>query len=169
MKKRWIIGLVVIGLALTIGCKKIEPQRVVVPELLNSTVQEARRLAEEHGLLIEVVDRKPSFTVPEGLICEQEPLVGSLVKKNTTIKVVVSAGTKVEETTVPNLIALTLEEAERALVDAKLRKGKVDVCPSSQIPKGKIITTSPPPGEKVVTQSVVNITISAGRKRWRRK
>lgn len=165
MKKSWIMGLVVMGLVVTIGCKKIKPQRVVVPELLNSTVQEARGIAKEHGLLVEVVERKPSFSVPEGFICEQEPMVGSLVKKNTTIKVAVSAGTGVEETTVPNLVNLTLGEAERLLVDARLRKGKVNTCPSSQMPRGKIIITSPVSGKKVVTQTMVNITISTGRKR----
>ena len=158
----WIVGLAIIGLFLS--CERIKPQTgtVVVPDFLNSTVQEARHLGEEYGLLIEVVERKPSFSVPEGFICEQEPFAGSLVKKDTPIKVTISKGTGVEETTVPNLVNLTLGEAERLLVDAKLQKGEVNTCPSSQIPEDQIIRTSPLPGEKVVTHTMVNITISGG-------
>lgn len=160
MRREWIVGLAIIGLV--IGCERIQPKTVIVPDFRSSTVQEARRLAEEYGLLIEVMNKKPSFAIPEGRICEQEPMVGSLVEKNAAIKVVVSAGREVEETTVPNLISLSLDEAERLLMDAKLSKGEVNICYSEQMPEGKIIRTSPLPGEKVVTHTTVNITISGG-------
>jgi hypothetical protein len=68
-------------------------QRVTVPDLVGSGVDDAERKIERRGLSLER-KRGGGFLdslVPKGLgVCEQEPAAGSEVRRGTTVRVVVA-------------------------------------------------------------------------------
>ncbi len=64
---------------------------------------------------------------------------------------------------VPNLLNMTQAQAEQRLQDAGLELGAVDRKASEDVPKGRVITQDPDPGEFRAEGSKVDITLSTGK------
>jgi beta-lactam-binding protein with PASTA domain len=97
--------------------------------------------------------------IKKNCILSQELTVGSRVKKDSRILVVVSAG--VESTVVPNIIGLPLEEAQKALSDANLtwetREEEYQAAP------GTVAVQSVEPGaEEIQTGTTITLLVSKG-------
>ncbi len=135
---------------------------VEVPDLKNSTVENAKIALKSKGLLIEVVGVVESAEVAEGLIAEQSPMAGSVVKKGATVKVWLSKG--VPERIVPYLVGLSLSDATHKLDALNLKVGKIENQYSDEIPENHIIATEPPSGTKVPKGTAVNLVVSLGPK-----
>lgn len=91
LKKRgWITGLAIFILAMGITCKR--PQTVVVPNLIDNTVDVARVIVTESHLLLSVDGEVTSSTISKGRICKQSPMRGSKVEKWTAVRVWLSRG-----------------------------------------------------------------------------
>ncbi len=135
---------------------------VEVPDLKNSTVENAKVALRNRGLLVEVTGEIESADVAEGLIAEQSPMAGSVVKRGTTIKVWLSKG--VPERTVPYLVGLSLADATHKLDLLNLKIGKIESEYSDEVPKDHIIATQPPSGTKIPKGSAVNLVVSLGPK-----
>ena len=95
----------------------------------------------------------------------QEPIGGLLVPQGITVTLYVSMGDRVQ---VPDLIGLTLEEAQQALEAVGLQLGFVnyqtqeDMPPGvdiAQFPVGTVISSLPVKGTWVSRGSVVHIAI----------
>ncbi len=88
-KRGWMIGLAMLILIMGISCGR---PTVVVPNLIDNTVDVARVIVAESQLLLSVEGEEESSTIPEGRICRQSPMRGSKVEKWTTVKVWLSRG-----------------------------------------------------------------------------
>lgn len=159
-KKGWIVGLGLLVLGL--GCKK--PQTVIVPDLMDNTVDAARQIVAESQLLLSVDGEMFSSTISKGRICQQSPMRGSKVERWTTVKVWVSKGPEIVKHAVPNLIGSGLSEAKKVLQNIGLKVGKIDTTYSEKIAKGYIVSTNPLAGVEVPSGTSIDITISAGPK-----
>lgn len=163
-RKRWIVGLALMGLfALGTKCPK-PPKTVIVPDLMDNTVDAARQIVAESKLLLSVEGEVFSSTIAKGRICKQSPMRGSKVKRWITVKVWVSKGPEIVKHAVPNLIGSELSEAKKILQNINLKVGKIDTAHSKKIAKGYIISTDPVAGVEVPSGTSVDITISAGPK-----
>lgn len=182
-KKRWIVGLaslvIAIGL-LGLKCEEepselpatipVKSAEVIVPELRNNTVDAARLIADESDLLFEVVGEEESLEFPEGHICRQNPMRGSKVNRRISIKVWVSKGPgeevappKKEPATVrvPSVIGMKVERAKQAILAAGLRVGRVYTEPTTEHYEYTVFRQYPRPGKRVVRGSRVNLTVAA--------
>ena len=63
-----------------------------VPNLVNTEIEEAQKKADESNLKFLITDKQFSTTIPENRILSQELAAGSLTEKESSIRVVVSAG-----------------------------------------------------------------------------
>src|SRR5699024_6808943 len=88
------------------------------------------------------------------------PEAGTLVKKGSSVNVVVSAGQ--EQLRVPSLIGQTVESAETVLANNNFVKGAVTEEFSDSVPKGQIISTEPAANAAAAKGSAVNLLISKG-------
>ncbi|MGH3363634.1 MAG: Stk1 family PASTA domain-containing Ser/Thr kinase [Nocardioidaceae bacterium] len=64
---------------------------------------------------------------------------------------------------VPNVINMTLAQAERALEDRGLALGEVEREASADVPKGKIVSQTPETGEFLEEQGEVDVVLSTGK------
>ncbi|MDE7290103.1 MAG: PASTA domain-containing protein [Oscillospiraceae bacterium] len=103
-----------------------------------------------------------SSEYPEGVIIEQKPAEGSeYLIGRTTVKCKISKGPRM--VTVSNVIGLDFEGANNILGDNdRFRVGFVSEY-SDDVPKGKVIATDPPAGEKAAYGSAVKVTVSGGK------
>ena len=149
-----IAGLLIAGFSLGI----IGKADIDVPDLSGKTVEEATKIAEAKDLKVEVDKYEESDEYKVGEIMDQDPPAGEKVRKNTTIKVIVSKGS--DESILPNVVGLTEKDATSILEDAGYKVEVKEV--TEPQPKGIVVNQSPSAGEKVKNGSTVTIEVSDG-------
>lgn len=92
-----------------------------------------------------------SNTVPAGVVISQTQTAGSMVPRGSTINFVVSKGPQI--VTVPNVIGMSLQQAEATLNQAGLTVGSV----YSYFGSNTVVATSPNAGSKVRAGTSVSI------------
>lgn len=96
---------------------------VIVPDTRGMPLPVAEEACRQRNLNLIVVGERYSETVPAGYVLEQDPAPSEGLKGGRTIRVVTSSGVRLER--VPDMIGGTLREAELAVENARLRRGRV--------------------------------------------
>lgn len=133
---------------------------VKVPDVVGLSKDEAQEILSQKKLGIKV-SQAPSDTYAKGLVISQDPGADTKVKKNTEIKVVISSGKAVKETTVPDVVGMSEDKAQQTLEDESL---VVDYKSeySDTVEEGKVISTNPGAGASVKEGSKVTMVVSQG-------
>ena len=121
------------------GAVAVEEGYTRVPNVVNQEREEAIRIAEDAGLLLQIYDKQYSNEIQRDRILKQEPGDAETVEKDSALRVVISAG--IERTIVPSVIGMTREAAEKLMKDKDL------------IPEMKEVEYAAAPGT-VVSQSL---------------
>ena len=102
---------------------------VVVPDVVNSYVEEATILAGAEGLRLQVADTTYNRRFKLGAIVEQKPMANSHTKRGSDLYVIVNAKT-VRQIPLPNLRDISFRQAEATLRSVGLALGEVTYQPS---------------------------------------
>ncbi|MFF1837111.1 Stk1 family PASTA domain-containing Ser/Thr kinase [Streptomyces sp. NPDC058231] len=150
-----LIGAILIGKSV-FGGGSGDNGKVDVPNMVGSTVDDARDLAKNAGVLLKVGSRKPCEDQPKGKICSQMPKDGQM-EQNETVTVVVSTGApKVE---VPDVTNQSEDDARKTLED-KGFSVQVVQSESSDAEPGTVLDQNPKGGAKAERESEVKITVA---------
>ena len=134
---------------------------VIVPDVTENTLEEAHHMLEESDLLCVKESEVYDPVVPEGYVISQKPRPYSNVKKGRRIHVVVSKGS--EQLTVPDVTrGISLRQAEIELKSSGFEMGSVSYQFSDDVPKGVVISQSPPPHGTASKGLCINVTVSSG-------
>ncbi|KRD40722.1 serine/threonine protein kinase [Oerskovia sp. Root918] len=141
----------------------ISSGNVSVPDLIGMTEADATSALAKLGLT-PVIKEQESPKTP-GTVIDQTPKPGPTKQgQQVTIvlaKEIVPAGP--EKTTVPgDLVGMTKDQAERALNGVQLNLGDVTEKESADVPKGRVISTSPGANAEVDEGTKVDLVISSG-------
>lgn len=139
---------------------RIKSADIVVPDLVGSTTEQARAIAESRNLLLVVGGEEENDKVPVNVICRQTPLLGSVVRSKSSITVFISKGSG--QITLPDLSDKGLSEATVTLSELGLKIGEVKSEEHDEIEKDKIISTIPEAGTMVQKGDVVTVVLSRG-------
>lgn len=160
-----IIGLIIL-FVLTIAITSFAidittPKDVLMPNLANMTLDEAKAKVEELKLKLEVQEERYDTEVEEGKIISQTPAYQDKykLKEKQTIQVVVSLGQKIVK--VPKVTGKTQEEAQQLLESEDLIVVIVEE-PSKKIEAGYVISQDIAENTEVGAGSTVTITVSTG-------
>lgn len=134
---------------------------VVVPALVGQTEEEARKLASESGIILNVKDRVFDSEYAEGLVCKQSVEAEQKVKKGYPVEILISKGAK--EIEVPNLVGEFSIAVKSILKSKGLEEGEIKT-ENSDKPSGMVIRQSPDAGEKVQMGTKVDYVYSEGPK-----
>ncbi len=130
----------------TLAVPPPEQQRVVVPDLIGSSLQEAEVQLDAAGL------RLGRVSGPAG-----EPVLSQSIepfaKVDPDSSVDVELGSPVEPRQVPDLLRLSKSQAERALAARQLRLGRVSGG------TGVVVGQDPPAGDRVPPGTKVDVTL----------
>ena len=102
---------------------------VIVPNVVNSYVEEATILAQAEGLRLQVADTTYNRRFKLGSIVEQKPAAASRTKRGGELYVIVNAKT-VRQIPLPNLRDISYRQAEATLRSIGLAVGEVTYQPS---------------------------------------
>ena len=115
---------------------------------------------DELGLKYESIAEENS-TVAENIIHRTDPVAGTIVVDNQTIKLFYNPPKELQE--VPNVEGLPSDEAQQVLSAAGFRIGTISAEESDAIAENAVIRTDPGAGEQVPQDTVINIVVSGGR------
>ena len=127
----------------------------------NKKKKKAEKLITENKLNMAVADKKWSDTIKKGNVISQDIAAGEKIEEGNTISVIISKG--IEQVKVPNVEGKTLEEAKKALKNAKLKADSTSTY-SDSVAEGKVIDQSIKAGTTVDKNKTVTVTISLGKK-----
>lgn len=161
-KKKWplIVGLLVL---LTIGAVVaavlLTPNRVVVEDVTDMTVEEAIRILEEQGFVIGEQEERNNEEIESGNIIETNPQAGREREKGTTVDLIVSIGK--EMTKMEDFIGKQRDDVMDTLDEFNSYDFREEY--SSEHAAGKIIAQTPEAGEEIhVNETDVVLTVSRG-------
>ncbi len=134
-------------------------EQVQVPNLRGCSLRDARITLEQLDLLLGTVTMSPS-TLPVETVVSQSVYTGRTVPKSTRIDIAVSSGPEIAQQPVPNLVSLSLDEAQTRLVEAGLRVGAITYRSSRTLVPNTVISQSPAGGHMVDPQTPIDLVIS---------
>ncbi|MFQ9308408.1 MAG: Stk1 family PASTA domain-containing Ser/Thr kinase [Paraclostridium sordellii] len=168
-KRRWKIAAVILSLILiaqiifigkiALGFKGNKVEQGTAPELINKTLDEAQDMAKELGVNIRVSVEEYNDKIDKNHIISQAPNAGSAIKAGDTITVVVSKGKN--QVSVPNVIGLTLTDAENIIRESKFEVGNKNYKYNPNVKKDVIINQSPGAGSSQ-SGGKIDLEISLG-------
>jgi len=132
---------------------------VSVPALVGKRMPEATALSEKAGLTLRLVGKRADPTVPVGAVAGQEPLAGSTLKANRTVRVWLSLGPRKRQ--VPDLVGSSLRSARLALDLADVPLARV-LEVDDAAPEGSVLMQQPPAGEVELLEGGVALLVSRG-------
>lgn len=160
-----VAGIVVIfGLLLLTGVinwKMLVPKSMIktrVPNVVNQSVDNAEKILAETNMLIQIVDKVESDSIPKDAVLSQNIPYGTEVKEGMILEVVVSGG--VGQVYMPDLTGLSKTEAENILKDMGLFV-KTQTA-ESEIKKDYVCEQQCEEGKAVDKGSEIILTISTG-------
>ncbi|MBC7333416.1 MAG: PASTA domain-containing protein [Actinobacteria bacterium] len=139
---------------------------VRVPPIENIPVAQAEKILKTYNLGLRIKEEVYSENIPERFIIDQSPKPDTSVPTNTYITVIISKGKENSDTiTMPNLIGLTLEEAENMLKELKLELGTISKVYSDSMGVNVILDQHPEFGKELKSGEKINLTVSIGEKK----
>jgi beta-lactam-binding protein with PASTA domain len=136
---------------------------LAVPDLGKATLAEARQLAHDVGLEIEVDEPGVFSTAVEpGAIATQEPPPGFHVKAGSKVTVRISLGG--ERVTVPDVREASLNTAQREIERSGLTLG-MRARVEGEGAADRVIATGPPVGEEVAPMTPVDLLVNSAPRR----
>ncbi len=133
-----------------------------VPNVVGNTQSGAAFRLEENGYSVGSITHAYSNTIPAGCVISQFPTAGELVATGSTVSLVISDGKEDTTVPVPNVVGLTLNEAETAIKKAGLTTGKVEYRPSPTVAEGIVLSQSVEPNERAEQQTEIDLIVSDG-------
>lgn len=167
----WIVKnilLAILAMAILIGGVQVmlnavtrHNKEIVVPDFTNMTVSEARRIAGQNDMKIEVTDSVYIKRMERGSVYRHTPGAGSHVKKGRRIMLTINA-VNPKSVTMPNLIGYSMRQAKAELLSRGLSLGKLiyvnDIATNnvlSQLYRSSEID----PGKKIESESVIDLVL----------
>jgi serine/threonine-protein kinase len=137
------------------------PDPVPVPAVQTKSVAEATEILREAGFELVVDSTREDPTLAPGLIIEQIPAAGELLRPGEAVRVIVSGGAG--QVVVPDVANLSSTAAQAALRAAPFRF-VVEVLeePSATVARGNAVRTDPPVGSPVDAGRAIRLYISSG-------
>lgn len=143
-----------------LGKNKEDIASVSTPDVQNIYLDDAQREIEKLGLKV-IIREEFNANVEKNYVISQTPVAGTEVKEGDTITIVLSKGAK--EAEVPNVVGITLGEAENILKENKLELGTITYEFSDSSNKGVVLRQNPKSGSGSVEEGDrINVVVSKG-------
>jgi eukaryotic-like serine/threonine-protein kinase len=134
------------------------PAPVPVPDLTGLTQDQATQRLVGAGLTLGPVNPRIDATIKAGIVIDWTGRGGQL-PKHSAVELVVSSGPPTVG--IPDVHGKSFADATAGLAQAQLTGVEVDAF-SDTVPKGQVVSTTPPAGTVVTVGAQVTVTVSKG-------
>lgn len=134
-------------------------QLIDVPRLIGKSERDARFTLVQRNLTPGEIVRKFTAEQPEDFVISQIIQPGSKVKKGTKVDLIISNGPVIGDIIIPDLIGKKLADAQKILLEKKLKVGKVTY-QSSDLPAGQIMDQYPKKDKSAKENTSVDLFVA---------
>jgi eukaryotic-like serine/threonine-protein kinase len=134
------------------------PFAVNVPNVVNLSDTDARKLLQKAGLGLRVSQIVPNVNIPPQTVMDQDPAGGAQAPPGSAVVVEESGGPNA--TTVPNVVGGTVNDARNALSQAGLSVGTIAQVADASTTPGTVVSQNPQPGSQTGAGSAVDLYIA---------
>lgn len=131
---------------------------VVVPDLVEMSLEDARQRLKEVKLNLTVSGQRYDSQVPEGCILSQLPSAGVHIKANRNIQVIVSLGPRANP--VPQLVGSSLRVARLLAAQNGYELGNISTVRLPGFPADQVIQQFPPPDSTESTGDRIDVLVN---------
>jgi serine/threonine-protein kinase len=135
------------------------PERYSVPQLAGRTQADAEQRIKDQKLTVGPVSKAYNETVPEGQVISTSPAADTQVKRASEVTLVISQGR--QPITLADWTGQPVDQAVKALTEAKLKVDATKHGWSDTVPKDAVISQSPATGT-LFTGGLVTLVVSKG-------
>lgn len=153
------------------GTSKVKPNRKVyltvatserpmatVPEVVNTSLNNARIQLQNHGLRVGNISVESSRF--RNVVLRQSIPYGTTVDRGTVVDLVISDGLGQQRVQIPEIVGLRLAEGQRMLRDAGLRVGSIQFRATNQVEPNRILAFSPNDRTELFEGEALNLVVS---------
>lgn len=119
-----VVVALIAGAMIFLNVATMHNKELSVPDLANMSVEEAKLVAEQAGMRIDVTDSAFVKRMKRGAVYRQNPAPGSKVKKGRRIALTINA-VNPRQITMPDLIGYSTRQAKAELLSRGLVLGKL--------------------------------------------
>lgn len=130
----------------------------ILPDITGIDKNVASKKLEALKMNFQITSEEFHSFYPKGYVIAQVPSAGSNVKKNATVRVIVSKGAP--SATVPHLKGISLREARLMIENAGLAMGEIVWFEDLSFPDGVVIESNPPAGTQLRQNSEVQLVVN---------
>jgi eukaryotic-like serine/threonine-protein kinase len=145
------IVVLVLSTAGTIRFFLQDVSTVSCPDVMGLDYEDAKRVADQAGLSAVAIKYEVKKDIPYNRVLAQKPEAAVPVRAGRTISVILADGPK--PTTIPQLVGLSVEEAQGELVARGMPVKKILYVPNEMI--GRVLAQTPGSGEGIAGDGVV--------------
>ena len=135
--------------------------KALTPNLIQTTIEDARVKINNTTFVLGTIDYV-NDDIDKGYIISQDPSANLEAADDTVINVVVSLGPEYNNAIMPKIRELTLEEAQKIIIEIGLEIDEITYEAHETIEKGAIISQSIAEGTEVDLDSMVSVVVSTG-------
>ncbi len=137
-------------------------QLVQVPSVRGLTLADAEMRLNSEGLKVGKKDKIYDDKFAVDVVISQDPLPGSEVESHSEINLMISRGKTPKKVSMPDLIGLSLEDAQKKIQDNNLLSGTIKRQESTAFFANQVIEQDTGSGVMIPEQSSINLVISDG-------
>ena len=152
--------LIVVALvsALTTMRLAIHVREVKVPDFRGKTPAEARRIAEQSGLITQIETNYFSPSVPEGKVLSQGPAPGTIVRRGWQVQLALSLGP--QRVTIPQVVGESDRAAAISIAERGLQLSSTDNIPLAGTTAGQVIAQNPPANATDISAPKISLLVA---------
>ncbi len=135
---------------------KVQP--VAVPDIMDRSVDEARRMVEQTGLRFVIAEKRDEPDVEEEIVLEQDPAFGERIPLDSEVSVVVSIPKR--KLTMPHVTGYLIETVQAGLESDGLQISIEEVWSAESA--GIVVAQIPEPDTTIYAGDQVTLTVSGG-------
>ena len=130
---------------------------ILIPDLKGLTLEQAKDRLSKLELTLGAIENGNDPSELSDVIISQSPQVSTKVNKGTRVNIVINVK---QAASVPKLVGMSLEEAEKALAAAHMTLGKVSSTDgTASVDPDAIIVSQNPAGGVSTTETTIDVTI----------
>lgn len=139
----------------------IHGREVAVPNFQGKTPAEARHLAEESELGMQVEREYYSATIPPGRVMSQVPPPGTVVRRGWEVRLALSAGA--QRTAIPQVVGESERAAAIAIAQRSLQLGIPASVDMPGATPGQVLAQNPPANATDATAPKISLLVASDR------
>jgi beta-lactam-binding protein with PASTA domain len=156
-----VVVVLIVGAMIFLNVVTQHNKELVVPDLSNLSVEDARAEAAINKMVIDVTDSVFVKRMKRGAVYRQNPAPGSKVKEGRRIALTINA-VNAKKITMPNLVGFSMRQAKAELLSRGLVLGKlvyVQDMATNNVLKQLYRNKEIEPGTMIQSESVVDLVV----------